>query len=70
MCLRIKGDGKKYQFRIKRKKTDLIHMSGIFQTTSIGKHYDSNKEMYPAFRGRHLQIGEFKTECNMKQLLS
>ncbi len=55
ILLRIKGDGKTYQFRVKTKSTDYysyishFQTSGDWETIEIPLH-----DMYPAFRGRKL----------------
>lgn len=62
VVLRIKGDGKKYQFRIKEKSTDAHSYIGTFQTTSDWQTVTiPMNEMYPAYRGRTLQIGNLKS---------
>lgn len=63
IVLRIKGDGKKYQFRIKdnlyNSHSFISHVetTGDWQTIKI-----TLSEMYPAFRGRDLSIGNFSSE--------
>lgn len=60
MVLRIKGDGKKYQFRVKD-KTSQYH-SYIYTFETSGK-WETIKiplaDMYPSFRGRKLSIPNF-----------
>ena len=61
VVLRIKGDGKKYQFRIKEKRTDTHSYIGVFQTTSDWQTITiPMNDMYPAFRGRTLQMANLK----------
>lgn len=58
--LRVKGDGKRYQFRLKSKKDTYF---------SYIKHFETNKEwqnvkidfndLYPSFRGRKLDMENF-----------
>jgi hypothetical protein len=63
IILRIKGDGKDYQFRIKDKQSN--YYSYIY-TFSTDKNWQTItipiKEMYPAFRGRKLNIGNFNAD--------
>lgn len=60
--IRLKGDGKNYQFRIKKNSSDYYSYittfptSGSWQTISIPL-----KEMYPSFRGRKLNMPNFKS---------
>lgn len=60
VCLRIKGDGKNYQFRIKEDKNTYysyittFSTSGEWETISI----DLN-DFYPSFRGRKLSQSNF-----------
>ncbi len=60
IVLRIKGDGKKYQFRVKDKVNQYhsyiydFQTSGEWQTIKIPL-----AEMYPSFRGRKLNIPNF-----------
>jgi len=60
MVLRIKGDGKKYQFRVKD-KTNQYH-SYIYTFKTSGK-WETIKiplaDMHPSFRGRKLTIPNF-----------
>ena len=43
VVLRIKGDGKKYQFRIKEKRPMTIRISVLFKPLPIGKQLRSNE---------------------------
>lgn len=61
VVLRLKGDGKKYQFRIKESSRDYYSYIIIFQTTTEWQTITLDmKEMYPAFRGRVLNMGNLK----------
>lgn len=63
IIIRLKGDGKTYQFRIKSKRTDKHSFIAYFQTT--GEWQDTEiilKDMYPGFRGRKLVIPDFSDE--------
>ncbi|MBW1295883.1 CIA30 family protein [Aquimarina litoralis] len=64
----LKGDGKKYQFRVKSKAQDphsyISHFvtSGDWQTIEI-----SLPDMYPAFRGRQLNMQKYPC-LNMQEI--
>jgi NADH dehydrogenase [ubiquinone] 1 alpha subcomplex assembly factor 1 len=63
VVLSVKGDGKKYQFRIKDKISNdhsfitSFQTNGEWQTITI-----TLSEMYPAFRGRKVSIGNFSSQ--------
>lgn len=60
LVLKLKGDGKEYQFRIKDKKSNYYSYIYKFSTTKEWQTIEiSLNEMYPAFRGRKLNIGNF-----------
>lgn len=60
VVIRLKGDGKKYQFRLKQNSDDRhsfvlqFETSGDWETIEIPLH-----TLYPTFRGRKLDIGNF-----------
>ena len=55
--IRVKGDGKAYQFRVKNSKNDYHSYIYSFQTTKDWQTIEIPfAEMYPAFRGRKLNI--------------
>ncbi|MEJ6787669.1 MAG: CIA30 family protein [Bacteroidota bacterium] len=60
VVLRIKGDGKKYQFRVKDKASQYHSYIYTFETSG---DWETIKiplaEMYPSFRGRKLNIPNF-----------
>ena len=61
VLLRIKGDGKKYQFRIKEKRRDYYSYITTFQTTNEWQTITVEMhQMYPAFRGRTLNMDNLK----------
>jgi len=61
VLLRIKGDGKKYQFRIKEKRRDYYSYITTFQTTNERQTITLEMhQMYPAFRGRTLNMDNLK----------
>ena len=61
--LRVKGDGKPYQLRIKSNRNDYFsyifsfQTSGDWQTISVPL-----KEMFPSFRGRRLNLQNFSSK--------
>lgn len=63
IILKIKGDGKKYQFRIKSNSED--KHSYIFPFSTSGKWQEIQvllKDMYPSFRGRKLDQPNFAND--------
>jgi len=63
IVLKIKGDGKNYQFRIKHKSSD--YASYITSFSSSGEWQEIEipiKSMYPSFRGRKLDEPNFNHE--------
>lgn len=63
IVLKIKGDGKNYQFRIKHKSSD--YASYITSFSSSGEWQEIKipiKSMYPSFRGRKLDEPNFYHE--------
>ncbi len=63
-CLiRLKGDGKRYQFRVKSSIYDRHSYISYFQTTTEWQVIEIPlKQMYPTFRGRKLNIPNFPAE--------
>lgn len=60
IILRIKGDGKKYQFRIKANSSDSFSYIYSFATTGEWEQVEIPLgEMYPSFRGRRLSQPNF-----------
>ena len=60
VILKIKGDGKNYQFRIKSKLSDKYSYISLFSTSKTWEVIEiSLADMYPAFRGRKLDIPNF-----------
>ena len=58
--MRLKGDGKVYQFRIKANFSDDYSYISHFKTTSEWQEVDILlKDMYPSFRGRKLDQPNF-----------
>lgn len=59
----LKGDGKKYQFRIKRASRD--YHSYIFDFQTSGEWEEiivSLTQMYPAYRGRNLNMDDYPAD--------
>ncbi|MFY9242756.1 MAG: CIA30 family protein [Polaribacter sp.] len=62
IILRVKGDGKKYQFRIKDKKKNYYSYVKDFFTDTSWQNIEINlSEMYPTFRGRKLEMDNFSS---------
>lgn len=58
--IRLKGDGKKYQFRVKSKVNDYYSYVYEFQTTSDWQTVEIPiTEMYASFRGRTLNLPNY-----------
>lgn len=58
--IRLCGDGKEYQFRIKNKASDYVSFVTSFETTGEWEEIEIElKEMYPSFRGRLLDQPNF-----------
>ena len=61
IVLRVKGDGKTFQFRVKANSTDYYSYISYFNTSSDWETIEiSLSEMYAAFRGRSLDIPNFQ----------
>ena len=60
ICLRIKGDGKNYQFRVKTKKSDSHSYIYPFRTSGDWQNIEIPvTEFYPSFRGQKLEIPNY-----------
>ena len=63
IVLRIKGDGKQYQFRIKDDNDNFYSYIKQFKTSGSWETLEIPLiEMYPAFRGRKLDIQNFNSD--------
>lgn len=63
VVLRIKGDGKSYQFRVKSNTSDNYSYISKFDTTTEWETIEIPlNQMYPAFRGRTLDIGNYNSD--------
>lgn len=61
--LRLKGDGKNYQFRVKNNSRDYHSYISTFSTTNDWQNIEIElKDMYPSFRGRRLNIPNFSND--------
>lgn len=59
-CLTIKGDGARYQFRVKEKEGDRHSYISYFETTGEMQQIEIDfAKMYPTFRGRELNMPNF-----------
>lgn len=60
--IRLKGDGKNYQFRIKANAYDRYSYIKSFSTTGKWENIEINlNDMYPSFRGRKLNKPNFSS---------
>lgn len=60
VVIRLKGDGKKYQFRIKARASDYYSYIATFSTSGTWQEIKIPlEEMYPSFRGRRLNQANF-----------
>jgi Complex I intermediate-associated protein 30 (CIA30). len=58
--IRLKGDGKNYQFRVKDNSSNYYSYIATFSTTNEWQDVDITlKDMYPSFRGRRLNTPNF-----------
>jgi len=61
--LKIKGDGKRYQFRIKQKVSDKHAYISYFDTTANWEFIEFNlSNMYPTFRGKKVDIPNYDAD--------
>lgn len=59
-ALKIKGDGKMYQFRVKSSQTNYYSYIAHFRTTGDWQTVELPfKEMYPSYRGRKLDLPNY-----------
>jgi hypothetical protein len=63
VVLRVKGDGKKYQFRVKDNSSNYHSFIAVFETNGAWQTIKIKlSEMYPTFRGRALSIGNLSSD--------
>ena len=61
--IRLKGDGKNYQFRIKNKSSDYFSYIKTFSTSGDWQIVEMNlSDFYPSFRGRKLNKPNFDND--------
>ena len=61
--IRLKGDGKRYQFRIKANSKDYFSYIAYFSTNGDWQTVQIPlNEMYPSYRGRKLDIPNFSAD--------
>lgn len=59
----LKGDGKKYQVRIRENRNDYYAYISTFTTSGEWEKIEIDmKSMYPSFRGRTLNLPNYKAE--------
>ena len=64
IIIKLMGDGKNYEFRIKTKSGDYYSYISPFSTTGEWQEIQiSLKEMYPSFRGRKLDRPNFSSDA-------
>lgn len=64
IILKVKGDGKMYQFRVKSNSSDYYSYITYFETTNNWKTIAlSLSDMYPAYRGRKLNKSNYNNNC-------
>ncbi|NNE26310.1 MAG: CIA30 family protein [Saprospiraceae bacterium] len=60
--IKLKGDGKKYQFRIRSNPREYHSYIYNFQTSGVWETIEINlADMYPSWRGRRLNMDNFST---------
>lgn len=63
ICIRLKGDGKKYQFRLKHKTNQYYSYTLPFKTSGEWETVEIElNKMYPSFRGRKLDMPNFSED--------
>jgi len=61
--IRVKGDGKKYQFRVKNNSSDWYSYINYFETSGEWETIEMElSEFYPSFRGMELDMPNFSAE--------
>ena len=61
--IRLKGDGKEYQFRIKDKTSSYYSYITTFKTSGNWETIEIKlSDLYPSFRGRTLDLPNFKSD--------
>jgi hypothetical protein len=66
--IRLKGDGKKYQFRVKPNQSDRHSYIATFSTTGEWEIITLNlADMIPTFRGQELELSNYDAE-NLEEI--
>ena len=69
IVIRLKGDGKQYQFRVKSNRNTYYSYTTTFKTSGDWKNIIIDlKDMYPSFRGRTLNMPHFN-ENSIEELV-
>ncbi|MDX1463066.1 MAG: CIA30 family protein [Marinirhabdus sp.] len=69
ICIRLKGDGKQYQFRVKDDQNTRYSYIMPFDTNGEWETVEiSLADMYPSFRGRRLDLPKFDKD-NIEELV-
>ena len=63
VLIRLKGDGKEYQFRIKDKSSSYYSYITTFKTTGKWETIEIKlSDLYPSFRGRKLDLPNYNSD--------
>jgi len=63
ICIKLRGDGKQYQIRIKTNSRDYYSYISTFSTSGEWQEIEIPlKDMYPSFRGRKLDQTNFSND--------
>lgn len=63
VIIKVKGDGKSYQFRVKSESSDYYSYITSFETSNDWETIELKlSNMYPAFRGRNLDMPNYDKE--------
>ena len=69
IVIRLKGDGKQYQFRVKSNRNTYYSYTTTFKTSGDWENIIIDlKDMYPSFRGRTLNMPHFN-ENSIEELV-
>ncbi|MGV9003876.1 CIA30 family protein [Flavobacterium sp.] len=64
VCLRVKGDKKEYQFRVKDNISSYYSYVTTFKTSGEWEEIEIPlKDLHPSFRGRKLELPNFSKDC-------
>lgn len=63
LYVKVKGDGKRYQLRLKANETDRHSYMTYFETKNTWEEHEFVlANFYPTYRGRHLELPNFSGE--------